>query len=328
MNENIYKLEIKIEEIMEKMVDKKVLVIINKTTSEKYKKVISKMFRKSSIIDIADKDEIDKELENLKDYALVMSTPFYDKDTLITRKINIKNNTKHIILIDNNVTQSDILLLNKDGNALFLGNNLDVYENMEMLGNYISIVQKQQKQQSVIGHHMEKTKDVERNTFMVMTNVIVVQNIMKKALESVNIKSNRYLIVPDTKTLINKLSKDENKIKVIILASERPPFEEIKMISKASKEIKIMYVTSTKDPTLLEELENLGVDDFIFKPFEFENLLEKLKNADGNMAKNAKVMALFSLKEMIEKYNKFVTSYNLSEKEKTSFKDYFKYLQI
>jgi response regulator of citrate/malate metabolism len=326
MNENIYKLEIKVDEIKEKLVDTNVLIIVDKVTFDKYKINFKKLFVKHTMLNIMDEEAIDKEIENLHKYDLIFSVPFSDNGKLITKRIKIENNTKHIILLNDKVTQYDILSLNKAGNVLFLGNNMEVYENIEILYGYVKIILNQKKFKE-LSSNIKKETNVNRDMYLIYSDVIVVQNILKKALDSVYVKQNKCAYEKEAKGFYQNLQKNADKIKVIILTSENPPFEEVKMINKISQDIIILYVTSTKDPTLLNELNRLGVDDYIYKPFEFENLIEKLKQANGNDLKTDSKISLFSLKELIETFNSFTLKNKMSDESKSLFKEYFKYLQ-
>jgi DNA-binding response OmpR family regulator len=327
MNENLYKLEIKMDEIHDKSENLKVLLITDKQNLKTYNKEYRRMFPDLSIENIYEED-LDIKLKNkLKDFDFIITGSF-SQEKIITDIINITGNKKHIVLLNDKVEQFHILSMNKRGNVLFLGNNLESMENLKILEGYINIIRKQKKMQIEYAKVKPDTVDEKREQILIYTNTIVVKNILKKVFKDVKIKEKRYEIVEDSKNFYIELNKQKDVLKIVILTSEKPPFDEVKMINKISKDIKILYVSSTKDNTLIKELERIGVDDFIYKPFQMENLIEKIRIADDVEQKVEHKISLFSLKELIERFNTFTKTANIKEETTAEFKKYFKFLQV
>jgi len=327
MNENIYKLEIKMDDIKKKTYNLKVLILLDKISLNNNIKIFKRLFDKIDTENINNDNLHTIISDKIDEYDFIISTPFHLNDTLITDVIKLQNNKKHIILLNDKVTQYDILSMNKSGNVLFLGNNLEVIENIDILDNYTNIINLQSQMQKEFNLLKPQKKEDKREKILIYNSVVVVQNILKKVFQDIKIRENRYDFEKDNKGFYINLNKNKNKIKIVILTSENPPFDEVKMISKISSKIKILYVTSTKDSTLLKELERLGVDDFIYKPFEFENIIEKIRIADDVEQKVEHKINLFSLKELIEKLNNYSKTKQIDESVKNNFKEYFKFLQ-
>jgi len=327
MNENLYKLEIKMDEIHDKSEALKVLLITDKQNLKTYNKEYRRMFPDLSIENIYEED-LDIKLRNkLKDYDFIITGSF-SQEKLITDVITITGNKKHIILLNDKVEQFHILSMNKRGNVLFLGNNLESMENLKILDGYVDIIRKQKKMQFEYAKVKPEVIDEKREQILIYTNTIVVKNILKKVFKDVKIKEKRYAIVEDSKNFYIELNKQKDVLKIVILTAEKPPFDEVKMINKISKDIKILYVSSTKDSTLIRELERIGVDDFIYKPFQMDNLIEKIRIADNVEQKIEHKISLFSLKELIERFNTFTKTVNLEAETTNEFKKYFKFLQV
>jgi len=326
-DEELYKLEIKEKKIQKSLKDIKVLIILNNTYLKQYEKNLHRLFLNGKIILVDNIEEIKKEMENIEQYDLIFSVPFTNEKKLITRFVKINNNTKHIILLDENVTHFDILLLNKQGNVLFLGNNLEVFENIDILDNYIDIILQQKKFKEKNIEENKKQKKQIRNKFLVYSDSIIVDNILKKALEEISVKKSSYFFEKDLKNFYINLNKNQDMIKCVILTSDVPPFDEIKMIKKISADIKILYVTSTKDNKLLDDLNKVGVDDYIYKPFEFENLVDKLKSVNGEDFNTDFRITLYSFKELLGKFNSFSTTVKINSETRNIFNEYFRYIQ-
>jgi len=326
MNEGLYKLEIKMDEIHVKCENLNVLLLTDKQNFKLYSKEYRRMFPNLTTENIYEDGIADKLKYKLQEYDFIITGSF-SKDIIITDVLNINDNKKHIVLLNDKVEQFHILSMNKKGNVLFLGNNLESMENLNILFGYIDIISKQKKMQVEYAKIKPDKVDEKRDKILIFTNTIVVKNILKKVFKDVKIKENRYSIVEDSKNFYIELNKLKDSLKIVILTSELPPFDEVKMINKISKDIKILYVSSTKDNTLIKELERIGVDDFIYKPFQMDNIIEKIRIADNVEQKIEHKISLFSLKELIERFNTYGKTTYITEEITGEFKKYFKFLQ-
>ena len=327
MNELAYKLEIETEKSKNESIGLKGLILLDK----KIEIHILNFKRLFADFDIKRTTDDDAQLffnANVDSYDYVISTPFMeDEETLITNAFKIPGNKKHIVLLNDKITTQDILHMSKYGNVLYLGNNLEVIENIEVLTGFLTIIKKQKIAKATLLKYEPDQLNQQRTKVLVYTNVVVIQNILTKALEDTSITESRYDFVRDDKTFFSYLSDHHATTKIVILTSENPPLDEVKMITKLSTDIKIIYVASTKDDRLLRELSQKGVDQFIYKPFDFENIKDTLRIADNKEQKTDTKIILYSIKELIENFNLFIQREHISPEEKSKFKNYFKFLQ-
>jgi len=328
MNKLKYKINIETEKAFNAGKDLKCLILLDDVLSS-HIILLKRLFGDFGFKKISDDDAQIFLEHNINKFDFVISNPFYsDGKTLITSIFPIPGNKKHIILLNDIVDTQDILKMSCQGNVLFLGNNLEEPFNIAMLTDYLNIIKEQKKiKNTLLKYEPINNKPEVREKVLIYTNVVVIKNILTKALEETSISKSRYDFVNDDKSFFNFLNENQAELKIVILTSEKPPLDEVKMITKLSKEIKIIYVASTKDDRLLKELSLKGVDYFIYKPFDFENIKENLRLADNKEKKLDTKIVLYSITELIENFNIFIQHEHIENEEKKKFKSYFKFLQ-
>jgi len=107
-------------------------------------------------------------------------------------------------------------------------------------------------------------------------NLIVVKDALKDRYRVMTVLSADKMF-----SLLEKLTPD--LILLDILMPEMDGYEAVKLLksSSAHANIPVIFLTSTLDDSIKEHGRQLGVLDFVLKPFEKDELLEKIERGLG-----------------------------------------------
>ena len=124
----------------------------------------------------------------------------------------------------------------------------------------------------------EVISDVSKKTIMVIDDSIVIRKMIEIALED---EDYRIVTAISGKEGMNVLDKDNPNL--VILDMMLPDMNGIDVLKtiKASKKIPVIMLSGKDSPQLIESAKDVGVDEFLPKPFRDEELVEKVKNLIG-----------------------------------------------
>ena len=121
----------------------------------------------------------------------------------------------------------------------------------------------------------ETISDVSKKTIMVIDDSIVIRKMIEIALEEEDLR-----IVTATSGAEGIEALENNEPNLIILDMLLPDMNGIDLLKKIkeAKNIPVIMLSGKDSPQLVENAKELGVDDFLPKPFRDEELVEKVKN--------------------------------------------------
>ncbi|TFH01103.1 MAG: response regulator, partial [Calditrichales bacterium] len=124
----------------------------------------------------------------------------------------------------------------------------------------------------------EIISDVSKKTIVVIDDSIVIRKMIEIALEEEDLNIVTAISGKDGLDLIEKL-----KPNLVILDMMLPDMNGIDVLKTIKQKTKIpVIMLSGKDsPQLIESAKEVGVDDFLPKPFRDEELVEKVKTLTG-----------------------------------------------
>jgi CheY-like chemotaxis protein len=121
----------------------------------------------------------------------------------------------------------------------------------------------------------EFISDVSKKTIMVIDDSIVIRKMIEIALEEEDLR-----IITATSGKEGMESIEKNEPNLIILDMLLPDMNGIDLLKKIKegKDTPVIMLSGKDSPQLVENAKEIGVDDFLPKPFRDEELVEKVKN--------------------------------------------------
>ena len=137
------------------------------------------------------------------------------------------------------------------------------------------VKEKEEEMEEAIESKDEKISDIDKKTIMVIDDSIVIRKMIEIALEEED-----YLIVTavsgkEGMDLVQK--NDPNLIILDMMLPDMPGIDVLKSI-KETKKTPVIMLSGKDSPQLIENAKELGVEDFLPKPFRDEELVEKVKS--------------------------------------------------
>lgn len=125
----------------------------------------------------------------------------------------------------------------------------------------------------------ETISDVSKKTIMVIDDSIVIRKMIEIALEDEDF--NIITAISGKEGLEAIEARQPNLIILDMMLPDMNGIEVLKTI-KGSKKVPVIMLSGKDSPQLIESAKEVGVDDFLPKPFRDEDLVEKVKSLVGD----------------------------------------------
>ncbi len=144
----------------------------------------------------------------------------------------------------------------------------------------------------------EKEKSLSNIKILVVEDDIFNQKFLKEMFKKININITVASNGKEALEIINK-----NKFDVILMDIEMPQLngiETVKIIRKTNKHVKIIGLTGHEDEEIKNEILKAGFNDYLSKPIEFDELLNKINSLLSEKEKiSNSIINIEELKELI-----------------------------
>ena len=124
----------------------------------------------------------------------------------------------------------------------------------------------------------EIISDVSRKTIMVIDDSIVIRKMIEIALEDEDF--NIVTAISGKEGLENIESQQPNLVILDMMLPDMNGIDVLKTI-KSNKNLPVIMLSGKDSPQLIESAKEIGVDDFLPKPFRDEELVEKVRTLVG-----------------------------------------------
>jgi len=128
------------------------------------------------------------------------------------------------------------------------------------------------------GTEEETISDVSKKTIMVIDDSIVIRKMIEIALEDEDF--NIVTAISGKEGLENIESQQPNLVILDMMLPDMNGIDVLKTI-KSEKKIPVIMLSGKDSPQLIENAKEIGVDDFLPKPFRDEELVEKVRTLVG-----------------------------------------------